>query len=299
MCDHPLQGWRSRERTATGKRSIVFNVRDGLVDFPVTLPCGKCDGCLLERSRQWAVRIMHEASLYDSPCACCNPSRIHGNSFVTLTYDDDHLPAGGSLDRSAWRLFMDRLRKEFGYGRVRYFHCGEYGTLTRRPHYHGILFNCAFPDAELFTVRNGMPVYRSKVLEVLWPFGLSEIGSVTFASASYVARYVTKKIGRSGSYDGREKEYATMSRRPGIGRRWFDKYRCEVYPADSVVVRGKLMKPPRLYDVWLEQEARAQAAVVRARREAQVKPEEQRGSRLLARRSVRDAMLNLRGERGL
>lgn len=286
-CDHPLQGWRSRSRAESGKRPVVFNLRDGLGDMPVTVPCGKCDGCLLERSRQWAVRIMHEASMYEA------------NSFVTLTYDDEHLPPGGSLDRGAWRLFMDRLRKEVGYGRVRYYHCGEYGSITQRPHYHGILFNLSFPDAEVYTVRRGLPVYRSKMLEVLWPFGLSEIGSVTFESAAYVARYVTKKLGRSGSYDGREKEYCTMSRRPGIGRPWLDKYMCEVYPADSVVVRGKLMKPPRLYDVVLESQARALAAVVRAKREKRVKPEEQRGSRLAARRDVRDAMLNLRGERGL
>ena len=43
-------------------------------------------------------------------------------------------------------------------------------------------------------------------------------------------------------------EYITMSRRPGIGSSWFDKYRSDVYPSDEVILRGKRMRPPRFYD---------------------------------------------------
>ena len=76
-CYHPLQGWRKQGG------GITFNLRDGFVDRPVTVSCGQCIGCRLERSRQWAIRCMHEASLHESNC------------FVTLTYSDDgikHLP---------------------------------------------------------------------------------------------------------------------------------------------------------------------------------------------------------------
>lgn len=229
------------------------------------------------------------------------------NSFVTLTYSDKELPAGGSLDRRAFPLFMKRLRKQREVeaerdGRsaehVSYFHCGEYGSRTRRPHYHALLFGVDFPDKEVYTVRVGLPVYRSKVLEVLWPFGLSEIGSVTFESAAYVARYTVKKLGRSGSYGDREKEYCTMSRRPWIGRGWIERYASDVYPHDQVVMRGQVMKPPRAYDRWYEEFARADARRIFAARLRKVKYDEQRGSRLYARREVRDANPR-RKERGL
>lgn len=48
-------------------------------------------------------------------------------------------------------------------------------------------------------------------------------------------------------YGDKEPEYGTMSRNPGIGAGWVDKYSSEVFPSDSVVVRGKLFRPPRYY----------------------------------------------------
>lgn len=196
---------------------------------------------------------MHEASLYESNC------------FVTLTYADEHLPAHGSLRKRDFVLFMKRLRLSIAPARVRYFHCGEYGAVTSRPHYHVLLFGYDFPDKRPWTVRNGLQVFRSEKLESLWSFGNTEIGSVTFESASYVARYVVDKITGSaaeahysrvdlatGEVIRVESEYSTMSRRPGIGAGWFAKYGKEVYPADSVVARGRLMKPPRFYDGQFE-----------------------------------------------
>ena len=126
-CFCPLEGWRSKDRSSTGKRKIVFNPRDALRDMPVTVPCGQCIGCRLERSRQWAVRCIHEASLHEDNC------------FITLTYDDAHLPTDLSLNVSHFQKFMKRLRKRFGEG-IRFFHCGEYGENFGRPHYHACLF---------------------------------------------------------------------------------------------------------------------------------------------------------------
>lgn len=219
------------------------------MDQPVDLSCGKCIGCLLERSRQWAVRCVHEASLYDSNC------------FITLTYDEEHLPKGWSLDKEAFQKFMKRLRKRFGSG-PRYFMCGEYGENFGRPHYHACLFNHDFPDKYHWrTSERGDRIYRSPILEALWPFGLSEIGEVTFESAAYVARYVMKKVTgdaaaehykrvdpRTGELFDIVPEFTTMSRRPGIGRPWLDKFMSDVYPSDFVVVRGVKMKPPKYYD---------------------------------------------------
>ena len=77
-----------------------------------------------------------------------------------------------------------------------------------------------------------------------------------FESAAYVARYITKKItgpGAEAHYGDRVPEYVTMSRRPGIGKGWYDKYRSDVYPCDSVTLRGgREMKPPKAYDRYFE-----------------------------------------------
>lgn len=251
-CFRPLKGYRSAQKTATGKRSIVFNARLGLVDFPVDLPCGQCIGCRLERSRQWAMRCVHEASLYDRNC------------FITLTYRDEDLPPGGTLVVKDFQDFMKRLRKRFGEG-IRFFHCGEYGEKFARPHYHACLFNFDFEDKKLWKEVRGNKLFTSEALEELWPFGFSTIGEVTFESAAYVARYITKKITGSeasahystvneatGEVSERKPEYTTMSRRPGIAKGWFDRFSSDVYPSDQVVLRGKVMKPPKYYDRLFE-----------------------------------------------
>ena len=255
-CYHPLTAYRSKtgRDPVTGKWPIVFNISQGYSDMPVLLPCGQCIGCRLERSRQWAIRCVHESSLYDDNC------------FLTLTYDDEHLPYGRyfdlesgeiidnaqpSLNKRDIVLFLKRLRKRFGDG-IRFFQCGEYGDKYGRPHHHVLLFNFDFPDKKLWQVRDGIRLYRSKALEELWPYGISSVGELTFESAAYVARYVTKKITGDCSdehYRGREPEYVTMSRRPGIARGWFDRFSSDVYTDDNCVVRpGLIARPPKYYD---------------------------------------------------
>lgn len=234
-CYHPLSAWYAKERNDSGKRSITFRFSEGFKDRPVSVPCGTCVGCRLERAREWAVRCMHEASLYEE------------NSFVTLTYDDAHLPAGGSLRPDDFVRFMKRLR-HLRPG-VRFFQCGEYGERFGRPHHHAVLFNCSFPDREFYRERGGVKLWTSQELAELWPYGFSTVGEVTFDSAGYVARYTLKKVGASStSMPGRMKEYLTMSRRPGIGRGWIDRFAKDVYPSDELVVNGHVTKPPRYYD---------------------------------------------------
>lgn len=272
-CYHPLKGYRGRTvNPDTGKRPVVFSPRDGFTDLTVTFPCGQCIGCRLERSRQWAIRCVHEASLYSS------------NAFITLTYNNDSLPSLNSLDLSAFQKFMKRLRKRFGEG-IRFFHCGEYGEKFQRPHYHACLFNFDFADKQLWSTRNGNRLYTSEALSELWPFGFSTIGDVNFETAAYVARYITKKINgarshshyqvvdpSSGEILGRRKpEYITMSRRPGIGREWFEKYSSDIYPDDFVILNGKKMKPPKFYDRTFELENPDEFSRVLARRKADAK----------------------------
>lgn len=246
-CYRPLKGYRaSRVNPETGRRAIVFNARDGMIDMPVDLPCGQCIGCRLERSRQWAIRCVHEASLYERNC------------FITLTYNDACLPTDQSLNVKHFQDFMKRLRFKFGAG-IRFFHCGEYGEQFSRPHYHACLFNFDFDDKEPihkeFTIGE-YTLFRSDTLDELWEHkGFGSIGEVNFETAAYVARYITKKVTgdrADAHYQGRKPEYTTMSRRPGIGKGWFERYTTDVFPHDRVVLRGKEMNPPKYYSRLFE-----------------------------------------------
>lgn len=244
-CNYPLKGWLSRKRNpATGLRSVVFDPKEGYSDLVMSVPCGQCIGCRLERSRQWAIRCVHEADLYEDNC------------FITLTYDDVNVPQNGSLRKSDFQKFMKRLRKEFSGQKIRYFMCGEYGDRGSRPHYHACLFNLDFLDKYSCVDKDGNKYYRSPTLEKLWPFGFSQIGEVTFESAGYVARYCLKKVTGDMArdhYGERIPEYVDMSRGrgdvKGIGSGWYDKFKDDVYPGDFVVVRGDVIcRPPKYYD---------------------------------------------------
>lgn len=254
-CYYPIDAWRSKFKNPSGKRPLVFKEADAISPFAaLQIPCGRCIGCRLEYSRQWAIRCVHEASLYDANC------------FITLTYAPEHLPEGGTLVKRDFQLFMKKLRKRFPGSKIRFYHCGEYGEREGRPHYHACLFNFDFPDKIFWKNQNGQPLYISPILDSIWGKGFSSIGSVTFESAAYVARYILKKQTGEQSFlhyadidqdTGevlfvRDKEYTTMSRKPGIGKPWLDKYMTDVFPSDSVVMRGKLMKPPRFYDSHFE-----------------------------------------------
>ena len=190
------------------------------------------------------------------------------NCFITLTFSPEELAKRNnpqSLDVSEFQRFMKRLRKK--YGKVRFFHCGEYGEQNKRPHYHALLFGVDFSDRQLFSQRNGVRLYVSDNLSKLWPYGFSTIGDVTFESAAYCARYVMKKVRGEGSQDHYmwtdmetgevnpvKPEYATMSRKPGIGKTWFDKYKSDVFPNDYCVIRGHEVRPPRYYETLLSEE---------------------------------------------
>lgn len=238
-CYSPIVAYRSSEvNPATGKRPLVFSLKVGLHDMPVQIPCGQCIGCRLEKARQWAMRCVCEASLYEN------------NIFLTLTYDTDHLPSDLSLSKRHLQLFMKRLRKRFGND-IRFYACGEYGSKFGRPHYHILLFNFNPKDGQLIRIRPN-PLYVSESISRLWHYGFHSYGLVTFESASYVARYCTKKITGADAddyYKGRLPEFALMSRKPGIGHDWLLKYSTDVYPNDYIVMRdGLKLKPPIYFD---------------------------------------------------
>lgn len=268
-CNYPITAYRCEDG------SVVFDERKGAVVSELRLPCGQCDGCRLERSRQWAVRCMHEASLYEDNC------------FVTLTYNDEHVPMYNDLVYDDFQRFMKRLRKKAGR-KLRFFMCGEYGEKNGRPHFHSCIFNYNFSDrVEFGRNKNGDKTYTSKTLDALWSdragnaLGFCIIGNVDFASAAYVARYVMKKrMGRhaslgyqdidieTGEVYQRQPEFCHMSLKPGIGRGFYDKWRSDMFPRDVCVVNGVATKPPKYYTKILAKEHENVYALVQESRAA-------------------------------
>lgn len=235
-CTKPIRGYR-----APGGQ-VKFDTREGYVGVLTQVSCGRCAGCRLRRSRDWALRCMHEASQHEQ------------SSFLTLTYSDEHLPEDGSLDVREWQLFAKRVRKRVGP--FRFFHCGEYGDRYGRPHYHACVFGLDFSgDRRLWKTSGGHRLYVSPTLDELWGRGHALIGDVTYDSAAYVARYCLKKRHGDGAeehYGGRKPEYCTMSRRPGLGRGWYERFGNEVREWDEVIANGVPRRPPKFYDSLFE-----------------------------------------------
>ena len=224
---------------------MVFTER-GKIRRELSLPCGRCIGCRWTRARAWAIRCIHEAQCHDF------------NSFVTLTYDDDHLP-GPSLVPEHLSAFVKRIRR--AGNSVRFFGVGEYGEEGQRPHFHVLLFGKTFADREYI----GKSLYRSPELERFWKFGTSTFGDVTYQSAGYCAKYSVKKVNgdladehykrvnlSTGEIVSVVPEFGRMSLKPGIGFPWFDRFWKDVYHArDACVVNGQVLPAPRYYDILL------------------------------------------------
>lgn len=288
-CYHPLAGYIG-PRNENGKRPIVFS-KENDVKGQVLIPCGRCVGCQLERARQWAMRAWHESKLYQE------------NSFVTVTYNDDCIPENGSLVLRHHQLFMKRLRERLEFP-IRFMMCGEYGETTGRPHYHYLLFGWYPTDGKLYAAPNGNKVYTSRWLDDIWGFGDCKVGAVTFESAGYVARYTMKKLSDnklSQVYEGREPEFFLMSRRPGIGRAWAEKYYMNWYQGDYSIVNGHKVKPPKYYDSIVEKFSpevmrRVKADRKSARTQDEIDTEYRRG---YVREEVKNAAITTLGRKGV
>jgi len=246
------------------------------------VPCGKCIGCRLEYSRQWAIRCMKELETTQGP-----------SWFLTLTYDNEHLPrkvfeedASGvrvampTLKPEDLQNFVKRLREKLrrrGHEDFRFFACGEYGDELKRPHYHMIAFNLPLDDLEFYKSIRGHEYYNSKFLDDCWlNQGFVVASDVNFECCAYVARYVMKKAkgpqGFSYASDNNiVEEFTRMSRRPGIGRAYYELHKDEIYKKDNIgympTINGPiLLKPAKYYDKLYDVEYDIEA--IREKRQA-------------------------------
>lgn len=249
-CFHPVHGYKRIDNGGIG-----WNHKDVYSDIPMTVPCGNCIGCVNRSKRDWSIRLQHEAQMHDVAW------------FVTLTYDDDHVPAGHTLDRTEPPKLIRKLRKRSPGQRISYYAAGEYGDRTHRPHYHMALYGAELGELRKSESGKKGAALVSPLLDELWGKGFVTVAELTPATARYVAGYVQKKGFNKDERDERyerlepwtgeitsvEPERATMSTKPAIGKRWIEKYWPEAYPSDFVVMGGKEVIPPRYYDRWLEE----------------------------------------------
>lgn len=279
-CYTPLSAYEvtaKKEQKENGKKTILFKRPQHTTYKEVQLPCGQCIGCRLLHSVTWATRIMHELQTTPDERAC----------FITLTYNDKHLPGDNSLNKEHFKDFLKRFRKAINV-KIRYFMCGEYGDISWRPHYHAIIFNYDFrkpqwyrkklhqPRQQMQYLPTENPYYISSFLSELWPFGNHIITNCNFETAAYVARYCVKKITGDkaeehynrlvidwNEYTGEiynmqevqlQPEYATMSRAKGIGREWYEIYKDDCYPSNYLIKDGNKIPIPKYYDKLLEKE---------------------------------------------
>ena len=251
-----------------------------ILDRVQLIPCGQCIECRLNKSREWAVRMMLEAKYHES------------SYFVTLTYDNDHVPISyyGDPDTGEaqvsltlkfedLRSFWKQLRRKLSYRglpKIRYYACGEYGSETHRPHYHAIIFGLQLDDLEPDRKsRLGHQYYRSEFLADTWKHGFVGVSPISFETCAYVARYVTKKW--TGDYAefydhfNILPEFSTMSRRPGIAWQYFDEHKDDIYEFDeinlSLINMGKTVKPPRYFDKLYDVEEPVKMALIKENRE--------------------------------
>lgn len=233
-CYYPVDAWKSRTLNESGKRSIVFNPRDGYQDWHLQVPCGKCVGCAADRALYWSLRIHHEASLHER------------NSFVTLTYQD---PPPEKISKEHLQLFFKKARHDYSF---RYFAVGEYGSKTRRPHYHAIIFGEDFRKASEGVAQINEKLYTNANLAKLWGHGLVSVGDVTIQSASYVAGYCNKKIGDPDTFCimSRGSQSGPFAGYGGIGHRWLDKYKDDLVRTGVVVIEGREFPIPPRYFSW-------------------------------------------------
>lgn len=264
-CYRPLHGYRDKGG------SIVFSARKG-ADIEVTVPCGQCIGCRVARSRMWALRCVHESKLWDRNC------------FVTLTYDDKHLPPFASLRYSDVQLFHKKLRK--AVGPFRFFLAGEYGEVLGRPHYHACYFGFFPPDAKRLRSLSSerFPGYSSDLMVRLWGHGHVHIGEMTYASAAYCSGYIFKKVGglqgadkykrvdSDGVWQPIDPEFARMSLKPGIGADWYRRYVEDFHGRDYCVHDGKQFPVPKYYDRLLERCNETRISELREDRELRALP---------------------------
>lgn len=223
-CYHPLLRYETYEKYRCQDGHLAYKARvekpdpkykeqyEDIEDFAKSMqphyrrvqviPCGKCIGCRLEYSKEWATKGICEAEMHKENC------------FLTITYDDEHLPEAddmigeygeeicknpnGTLKPADMVNFNKKIRERYqrkhNIRGIRVMYCGEYGEKYNRPHYHAIYFGLPLYDMKFHAYNeNHEALYRVPELEEIWGKGMIVAAEVNWNTCAYVARYITKK----------------------------------------------------------------------------------------------------------
>lgn len=245
-CYSPLKGFKRADGGWTPSRKYSPSCE------PMTVPCGKCLGCRARRRSDWAIRLVHEATLHERNC------------FWTVTYRDEDLPPYGSVRMADVSAAIKRLRDRVKPVRFRFMAKTEYAPLTMRPHAHGVFLGLDFEDRQLMrTTKSGKPSYVSQLFTEVWGLGHAEVSDLTLQSCAYVANHNVDKMGsglpdsayqrldENGNIVELERESIRVSNRPGIGRGWADQFLSDCYPSNFVVRNGSKLPVPKYYKEML------------------------------------------------
>lgn len=241
-CFHPIKCWRVQDET---KLCFADNPKiRGKFTEQLRVPCGKCIGCMLDRANEWATRCY------------CETKEWKENCFITLTYNDENLPKNKQLCKKDLQDFWKRLRYYFEgketwvnpqngkiENPIRYFVCGEYGPKTHRPHYHACVFNWKPSDLKFYKENHNKDrLFTSETLNKIWGKGFVIVGELTYESACYVARYVSKKIfKKSADYDTAkiQKEFTLCSTNGGIGIKYWKEHKVKITENEGILIKIK------------------------------------------------------------
>lgn len=198
-CLHPIT---IKAPNSVQLREIRYRRRNGETDQQIKsspphrymeVPCGYCVACLSNRRSAWTIRLWDEFQ------------RSTNSIFVTLTYDDAHLPSDGMLEREDPKKFFKRFRKNLNLKGLRYLLCGEYGGKFKRPHYHVLMF--------------GLPDNRDwwSFIQKNWPLGYVSVFDVNASRIGYMTKYLLKPEENAELRKIKKQPYITASHGLGLG----------------------------------------------------------------------------------
>lgn len=261
-CSHPLMAFYTID-PVTGRKNLrhfkSIDTADGKAIYElhdqertIMIPCGQCLACRMRYSNDWANRIYLEACTYPRD----------RNWFLTLTYDEDHLPYGSgerpTLIKDEISKFMKALRQRWAEDEtqtegIRFFGCGEYGGKTQRPHYHIILLNCLIKkeDLKVYKTEAGHVLWNVPKITHIWGKGHVVVAECNWETCAYTSRYMLKKHkGQDADYYeklGIYPEHTRMSRRPGIGADYLDDNWEQIWSRDHILIKGHQAAVPAAY----------------------------------------------------
>lgn len=217
----------------------------------VTVPCQKCIGCYFDYSNEWVLRCKMELEQCEKA------------TFITLTYDNEHLPDKSNLKRKDVQDFLKRLRRKIEPLKIRFFGCGEYGSKGSRPHYHLIIFGYQFEDLIfLKRTKRGENIYRSPFLEKIWTFGFSSVGYVNEETIKYCTKYLQKFAFNLNQFE--VKPFTMCSTRVPLG---YDALSLKQIESDAIWYHGHKKKLPRSFLRRIENNGLFNIDIIKDKRE--------------------------------